>query len=955
MKGVVGVFLGLSGLAGCAAGGARPCATPPKPAAVVAPLTLPAAAPLTFVLAPHGLVEGGGNRGLARLLRLAPRSVGDDGGFLADGARFKVDAWGRFTTTKESRLVDGVRIPARFGGGFLFSSGNSLFRAKDFLAELEPFFFADASGIQRVSFGPGFLLVRSNSGEAWSLSLPAAEPVPLPVAGLLDVAALDDGRAAALLENGRARFLNGQNWDAVPAPAAALPFLQVEQDGQSIWFVDSRGTRWALGRQGALERLPKLAEPSFDPSVLGLQLPAGWTLHQTPLERAVTGGVMLDERVALVEAAGRFVKIDTRLGTVLSSTEPVVSADFDSEESVPHACQLHHVGADVVGVCAWWRNSVVVEGAASATPRVRFDYFGDRKFIGGPDLLYSIGPCASDTPKPGIICVRQPEQDWAERELGWLPPPPSAQTARDPAFESESESEPESDSDSDSEPNRPPRQEPALWTSTAAGSPAAVFEVNSNHYFVDLANPAARWLPLDTWDSCLGCGSGAGIDRRHHINARGRLVDGLPQHLIQVNGALFQRTDGASSFQAIGLAPLLAPESGQAICTEVGCQFGPLLRLGWDAPARTTLFEPEVSPAPLPRVEGARWLRREQAELACERVGQPQPLPVDPAENARRAEAPPSKTAIREWFWRAPAIELGAAGAAPDPASAAPEPRLGWASSSGLTTVAVSDLARFRAVGLLASDYRSGVRHAYWDGRFEAYEPSRVGDRFSILVTATRLPNGDLALLTHNVDEKLSRVQISSRGKLKSTWVVPLGPTGQLQEREDRESTEVTRATEALALGPKNELGILRLPRGDGFANAASPALLLRQDAELSPLAPWSRLEPGASAACSKPAAEWRVVLQLGMPWLRLTGLRDTSPDRGGVTAALRWRSDRVCVDWLQVGDVPLDSRLVGQFTETVRDSSAATRHLTQDRRWRTQTQQLRCAAPAPAPARGAR
>lgn len=934
MKGVARVLLTLGALVGCAAGGAKPCLAPSKPAAAAASthqLSLPAAPPLTYVLAPHGLVEGGGNRGLARLLRLAPRSVGDDGGFLADGARFRVDAWGRFTTAKVSPLVDGIRIPTRFGGGFLFSSGDSLFRAKDFLAELEPFFFADGAGVQRVSFGPRFVLVRSNSGAAWSLSFPEAAPAPLPVAGLLDVAALDDGRAAALLEDGSARFLHGPSWDAVAAPNASLPFLQVEQDGQSIWFVDARGARWALGQQGALERLPPVPEAAFDPRVLGLQLPADWPLQQTPLERAVTAGVMLDERVALVEVAGRFVKIDTRLGTVVATTEPVVSGDFDRAEIAPNTCQLQHVGTDVVGVCGLWKNSVVIEDAASASPRVRFDYFGDRKFIGGPDLLYSTGPCASDTPKPGVICVREPGRDWAERQLSWLPPPPSP--------------------DAQAEPDDEPSHEPALWTSTAAGSPAAVFGVSSRYYFVDLANPVARWLPLDNRDTCFGCGSRGAIERRNHINARGRLVDGMPQHLIQVNRALLQRTDGASSFQATSPAPLMAPESAEPACTEVGCQLGPLLRLGWDAPAPGTPFEAEAGATPLPRVQGARWLQREQARLSCQRVGEPQPLPGNPAEDRRRPEPPPSKTAIRDWFWQAPTIELLAPTAGPSETSPPPQPRLG-SSSGGLPTVAVSDLSRLRAVGLLASDHRTGVWHAYGDGRFETYEQMRASDRFSRLVAATRLPNGDVAMLTQSSEEKLTRVRISSRGSLTSTWLAPLGPAGQLQTQEDRESTEATPANETLALGPKNELGILRLPRGDGFATAASGALLLRKNAGLSLLAPWSTLEPGASAACAKPAVEWRAVLKLGMPWLRLTGLQNANLDRGSITAAVRWRSDRVCVDWLQVGDLQLDSAWRGQFTENVRDSSAETRHLPRFRRWRTVRQRLRCAAAASAGAR---
>jgi hypothetical protein len=143
---------------------------------------------------------------------------------------------------------------------------------------------------------------------------------------------------------------------------------------------------------------------------------------------------------------------------------------------------------------------------------------------------------------------------------------------------------------------------------------------------------------------------------------------------------------------------------------------------------------------------------------------------------------------------------------------------------------------------------------------------------------------------------------------------------------------------DALAVGPKGELGLLRTPSGGEPPSAGDPAVLIVQGAPALPLAAWSTLTPADDPACKGDTAGWRVTLQTMQPWIKLAGVSDLrGADDSRMLARVRWSPARVCLeavelrtqDWGSssasstgpygsVWDQPVESWVVARFTTGV-------------------------------------
>ena len=109
----------------------------------------------------------------------------------------------------EEPIIGARKLPSRFGGGYLFWTERSLYRADQFDAPLKPVArvpdtVARGNDFQAVSFASKFVLVRTNNGERWAIGMPNGERKTIEPINVADVEALDDGRALAFNDQGAA-------------------------------------------------------------------------------------------------------------------------------------------------------------------------------------------------------------------------------------------------------------------------------------------------------------------------------------------------------------------------------------------------------------------------------------------------------------------------------------------------------------------------------------------------------------------------------------------------------------------------------------------------------------------------------------------------------------------------------------------------------------------------------
>ena len=103
---------------------------------------------------------------------------------------------------------------------------------------------------------------------------------------------------------------------------------------------------------------------------------------------------------------------------------------------------------------------------------------------------------------------------------------------------------------------------------------------------------------------------------------------------------------------------------------------------------------------------------------------------------------------------------------------------------------------------------------------------------------------------------------------------------------------------DALAVGPRGELAIVRTGSGSDPASANDPALLLVSAMPPVALAPWSSLRLADDPACKEPG--WRTTLQAIAPWIRVTTPELRAEDVPMI-ARVKWSDKRVCLEGFEV------------------------------------------------------
>ena len=116
------------------------------------------------------------------------------------------------------------RLPVRLGGAFLFRARAALYVAATFDGPLRPL-RGFAENVGSVSFGPRGALVRTADGQRFMIDVASGASLPVDPPGAADLAALPDGRAAALAEGARL-FLStdhGAHWSEATQALGGAP------------------------------------------------------------------------------------------------------------------------------------------------------------------------------------------------------------------------------------------------------------------------------------------------------------------------------------------------------------------------------------------------------------------------------------------------------------------------------------------------------------------------------------------------------------------------------------------------------------------------------------------------------------------------------------------------------------------------------------------------------------
>lgn len=310
-------------------------------------------------------------------------------------------------------LVGASKLPARFGGGFLFWSAHSIYRADAFDSRLRPVTRVPES-IDSISFAPKAIVVRSNGGDRWGL-LPSGDRVPIEPHGLAAIEALDDGRALGVTDEGMvlASVDGGSHWtDVTVQIKSGLSQVRVIRD--ELWLVEANGTASRLEPDGHLAWFSEV--PSDPPDARPID--PRWRASISPRRAVFRMGAAIDDATAIVLVEGDLVRVDVVTGAIVSILEGRFPPDARCEAvAVPgdvlFAC-LSHASKSAAGT------AFVVSNTLSTAPAIEHTFpVASASFYASDDggLAFS-GPCRdATTTGAATVCVRTPGGRWEERNV----------------------------------------------------------------------------------------------------------------------------------------------------------------------------------------------------------------------------------------------------------------------------------------------------------------------------------------------------------------------------------------------------------------------------------------------------------------------------------------------------------------------------------------------------------
>ncbi len=573
----------------------------------------------------------------------------DDGaiGILAEGARLwtKGPALRIAGDLTQSALTSVERIPPWLGGGFLFRTHNALYRADTFDGPLAPVVSVPA-GVNRVSFGPKGALLRASGGQRWMIEIPSGNLAPIAPVGLIDLASLGDGRAAAITEGARLSISTdkGERWADRTAELAGAP-ASVQVIADELWISDENGKAYKVEPGGGLKDFDRL--PTAPPVKLRPRDPA-WHGNESPLVAAVRRGARLDESSAVVIQGGDVVRVELRTGAIKVLAPSRLPPDLP--------CEVMRAGDELLAVCAASRRpSLVVSGLlGDKGQRTEKTFPADGPFYANDDGTLAFGGSCDGVRMRLSVCTRDTHGEWVEHSVD-VAPDAGTDAGASPKIGADA-GEPQ-----------PNPEEVARWIPRAERGPLGIiagkvpgtydpasgavraFRRNEDERKIgsDLARAiqapgGSRAVIIDrTWSVTEGGTlrgwmdgaqavtiSAAGDVERSAFTFPRAAVNGPLGFAFDRDGRAFQTLDRGESWIEVAAPPLSAKlrSLGPQRCGGVGCELGAWVRLGWDATPPVPQSEPPPPIALPPSLPHAR-LR----QLLCSGAGDEQSNATPPS------------------------------------------------------------------------------------------------------------------------------------------------------------------------------------------------------------------------------------------------------------------------------------------------------------------------------------
>jgi hypothetical protein len=427
---------------------------------------------------------------------------------------------------------------------------------------------------------------------------------------------------------------------------------------------------------------------------------------------------------------------------------------------------------------------------------------------------------------------------------------------------------------------------------------------------------------------------------------------------LSKDGRLYQSTDHGASWTEVAAPPSGIESVDLVSCTSAGCDLGAFYRVGWGArPPRIETPQSPAPPAPeLRRVRGLELSCRPHGPVSSKALSRTDFSPEDLGLGVARL---PVTTDENDWAYVRNPVPRTIASPVHDVSSldddGSPALRAmftGFATTRDAGDVIVvtgpnksakslrrgfSYVAPFdpsgrvvRATIAMSDVIAAGRRAGMTTDEVLAEDMTELGNVVPLVSPDPTQPS-DVAV--HNAEYGLitivrgERVRVAIRSYRNGASIVSgvvLGADefaflevessgagkvfklagGAMSELFDvlppASETYYPANPDALAVGPKGELAILRTPSGSDPASWLDPAYIVVQAAAPAPLAPWSTLKLADDPACKADKDGWRATLQTIAPWIRVAN-PELRVEDAPMIARVRWSPKRVCLEGFEV------------------------------------------------------
>jgi len=378
-----GALIVAFGIASCA----RPASTTPPPIAAIKPA--PSAEPV-YRFVSFGITSSVGQVALDRG-RI---------GMITDGvpgrAIVNPDGSVELANGANPRLMGGVAVPSRLGGGFVFWD-DTLYLARSFLAPLEPIVDLPTNAVG-VEFGPDYLLLFAPGLAPRAFALDSLKPMQLSPKGVIDVVATDDGRALARDAVGRALASTdaGRSWNDV-TPTLGVPVGAVRAEPNEVGFLSRKGGLW-LQPDGKFIERASTKNTTAMPERRKIQL----------LRRVFNDGLALPGRRAWVGEGSGTTIVDLRTGEV----PPANLVGPDHSSCMPLSVEEGLIACSTYSSPA---TTTIISHALSAVPVTEVRFGGAPQLLVGQELSV-IASCSGNL-EEGAACVRGNGGVWRDVKI----------------------------------------------------------------------------------------------------------------------------------------------------------------------------------------------------------------------------------------------------------------------------------------------------------------------------------------------------------------------------------------------------------------------------------------------------------------------------------------------------------------------------------------------------------